>query len=411
MERIVLAYSGGLDTSVAITWLAETLGAEVIAVTLDLGQGSELNPVRDRALAAGATRAHVLDVCEEFARDYLLPALQAGALYEGQYPLAAALARPLMAQKLVELAAMERATAIAHGSTGKGNGQARLDLAVRALNPALRILAPARQWGMTRAQEIAYAHARGIPIDATLQHPYSTDANLWGRSVSCGVLEDPWADPPPDVFRLTRGAGDGPGEPASVELTFEAGVPVALNGVPMRFVELVAALATIAGHHGVGRIDMVEDRLLGIKSREIHEAPAAVVLHAAHRDLQAFVSTRELDRVARAIGTAYADLVYNGLWFTDARQAMDAFVASVQPRVTGDVRVKLFRGACQVAGRRSPHAVYDPGLSTYGDGDRFDHTAAEGFIRIWGLPVAIAARASARAAEAAVSPSSPADGG
>jgi argininosuccinate synthase len=399
MERIVLAYSGGLDTSVAIAWLAETRGMEVIAVTLDLGQGSELNQVRDRALAAGATRAHVLDVCEEFAREYVRPALQAGALYEGQYPLAAALARPLMAQKLVELAAMEGATAIAHGSTGKGNGQARLDLAVRALNPGLRVLAPAREWGMTRAQEIAYAHARDIPVDATLEHPYSTDANLWGRSVSCGALEDPWADPPADVFRLTRCADAGPGGPASVELRFEAGVPVALNGVPMPFVELVATLATIAGHHGVGRIDMVENRLLGIKSREIHEAPAAVVLHAAHRDLQAFVTTRELDRVARAIGAAYADLVYNGLWFTDARRAMDAFVASVQPRVTGDVRVRLFRGACQIVGRRSPNGVYDPGLSTYGDGDRFDHTAAEGFIRIWGLPVETAARGSARVAE------------
>ena len=411
MERIVLAYSGGLDTSVAIPWLAEAYGAEVIAVTLDLGQGRELDQVHDRALAAGAARAHVLDVCEEFARDYVLPALQAGALYEGQYPLAAALARPLMAQKLVELAAMEGATAIAHGSTGKGNGQARLDLAVRALNPALRILAPARHWGMTRAQAIAYAHARGIPVDVTLEYPYSTDANLWGRSASCGVLEDPWADPPADVFRLTRSAGDGPSEPASVELTFAAGAPVALNGVPMPFVELVGTLAALAGHHGVGRIDMVENRLLGIKSREIHEAPAAVVLHAAHRDLQAFVTTRELDRIARGIGSAYADLVYNGLWFTDARLALDAFVASVQPRVSGDVRVRLFRGACQVVGRRSPHGVYEPGLSTYGDGDRFDHSASEGFIRIWGLPVETAARASARVADAAVPPSSPADGG
>ena len=397
MERIVLAYSGGLDTSVAIPWLTETLGAEVIAVTLDLGQGSELNQVRERALAAGAVRAHVLDVCDTFARGFVLPALQAGALYESQYPLAAALARPLMAQTLVDLAAMEGATAIAHGSTGKGNGQARLDLAVRALNPSLRILAPARQWNMTRAQAIAYAAARGIPVAPTLEHPYSTDANLWGRSVSCGVLEDPWAEPPADVFKLTRPVEHGPGDPAYVELTFEAGVPVALNGVPMPLVELLATVATIAGHHGVGRIDMVENRLLGIKSREIHEAPAAVVLHAAHRDLQAFVTTRELDRIARHLGAAYGDLVYNGLWFTDARRAMDAFVAAVQQRVTGDVRVKLFRGDCQVVGRRSPYAVYDPGLSTYGDGDRFDHSAAEGFIRIWGLPFETSARTAAGA--------------
>jgi argininosuccinate synthase len=403
MQRIVLAYSGGLDTSVAIPWLAETLGAEVVAVTLDVGQGSELNQVRERALAAGAVRAHVLDVCDEFARGFVLPALQAGALYEGQYPLAAALARPLMAQKLVELAAMEGATAIAHGSTGKGNGQARLDLAVRALNPSLRILAPARGWGMTRAQEIAYADARGIPVAATVEHPYSTDANLWGRSISCGALEDPWAEPPADVFTLTRRIELGPADPAYVELTFEAGVPVALNGVPMSLVELIGTVATIAGHHGVGRVDMVENRLLGIKSREVHEAPAAIVLHAAHRDLQAFVTTRELDRIARHLGTAYADLVYNGLWFTDARGAMDAFVGAVQQRVTGEVRVKLFRGDCQVVGRRSPHGVYDPGLSTYGDGDRFDHSAADGFIRIWGLPVETFARTAARAARPAPS--------
>jgi argininosuccinate synthase len=410
MNRIVLAYSGGLDTSVAIPWLAETLGVEVVAVTLDLGQGSELKGIRERALSAGAVRVHVLDVCDEFAREYALRALQAGALYEGQYPLAAALARPLMAKKLVEVAAMESAHAIAHGSTGKGNGQARLDLAVRALNPSLRILAPAREWRMTRAQEIAYAESRGIPVAATRDHPYSTDANLWGRSISCGALEDPWAEPPPDVFHITRDLAHAPTDPAYLELTFERGVPVALNGVPMPLGELVAAVGTIAGHHGVGRIDMVENRLLGIKSREIHEAPAAIVLHGAHRDLQSFVTTRELDRIARQVAAAYADLVYNGLWFTDARLAMDAFVAAVQPRVSGDVRVQVFRGSCRVVGRRSPFGVYDPGLSTYGDGDMFDHAASEGFIRIWGLPVETSARTSARAGGEAHAPAaSPAE--
>ena len=356
MERIVLAYSGGLDTSVAIPWLTETLGAEVIAVTLDLGQGSELNQVRERALAAGAVRAHVLDVCDTFARGFVLPALQAGALYEGQYPLAAALARPLMAQTLVDLAAMEGATAIAHGSTGKGNGQARLDLARARARPVAALLAPAREWSMTRAQEIAYAAARGIPVAPTLEHPYSTDANLWGRSVSCGVLEDPWAEPPEDVFTLTRPrrARTGRSRVRRARRSRRA-CRSALNGVPMPLVELIATVATIAGHHGVGRIDMVENRLLGIKSREIHEAPAAVVLHAAHRDLQAFVTTRELDRIARHLGAAYADLVYNGLWFTDARRAMDAFVAAVQQRVTGDVRAQAVPR--RLPGRRPPVAV------------------------------------------------------
>jgi argininosuccinate synthase len=396
----VLAYSGGLDTSVAIPWLAEKYHAEVIAVTMDLGQGRELDDVRERALAVGAVRAHVLDVREEFAREYILPALQAGAMYEDRYPLATALGRPLIARHLVQIAEMEGATAIAHGCTGKGNDQVRLDVSARALNPAIRVIAPAREWGMTRSDEIAYARARHIPVPATLESPYSTDANLWGRSIECGVLEDPWIEPPEDVYLLTRSPAAWPDTAASVEVEFDAGVPVRLNGIPMPLTELIDSLQTIAGLHGVGRIDMVENRLVGIKSREIYEAPAAVVLHAAHRELEKLVTARDLERLTHDVARLYADLVYTGLWFTPTREALDALVARVQERVTGTVRLKLFKGSCVVVGRRSPYALYDHGLATYEAGDRFDHTAAEGFIRIWGLPVVSAAGKTPGRAEA-----------
>ena len=387
MKRIVLAYSGGLDTSVAVPWLAEQYGAEIVAVTMDLGQGKELNDVRERALGVGAVRAHVVDVREEFARDFILPALQAGAIYEERYPLATALGRPLIARKLVEIAAIEGATAIAHGCTGKGNDQVRLDVSARAMQPDIEVIAPAREWGMTRPEEIEYARERGIPVPATVDSPYSTDANLWGRSIECGVLEDPWAEPPDDIYTLTKSPATCPDLPAYVEVAFEAGVPVAVNGVALPLVELIGSLETIAGAHGVGRVDMVENRLVGIKSREIYEAPAAVVLHAAHRELEGFVIARDLERLKRDLGRTYADLVYNGLWFSPTRDAIDAFVAKVQERVTGTVRLKLFKGVCQVVGRTSPFALYDHGLATYDAGDLFDHRAAVGFIKIWGLPI------------------------
>ena len=400
MKRIVLAYSGGLDTSVAIPWLAEQYGAEIVAVTLDLGQGKELTDVRERALAVGAVRAHVVDVREEFARDFILPALQAGAIYEERYPLATALGRPLIARKLVEIAAMEGATAIAHGCTGKGNDQVRLDVSARAMQPDIEVIAPAREWGMTRPEEIEYARERGIPVPATVDSPYSTDANLWGRSIECGVLEDPWAEPPDDIYTLTKSPGACPDLPAYVEIEFEAGVPVAVNGVAMPLVELVGSLETIAGAHGVGRVDMVENRLVGIKSREIYEAPAALVLHAAHRELEGFVIARDLERLKRDLGRTYADLVYNGLWFSPTREAIDAFVAKVQTRVTGTVRLKLFKGVCQVVGRTSPFALYDHGLATYDAGDLFDHRAAVGFIKIWGLPIETMTRKAFRMSNA-----------
>ena len=392
MKRIVLAYSGGLDTSVAIRWLAEKHDAEIVALTLDIGQGQELTDVRERALAVGAVRAHVIDAREEFARDYVLPALQARAMYEERYPLASALGRPLIARHLVAMARMEGAVAVAHGCTGKDNDQVGLDVSVRSLDPALELIAPARVWGMSRPDEIEYARIRDIPVPVTIASPYSVDANLWGRSIECGVLEDPWIEPPEEVYTLTRSPQQSPDEPAYIDIDFDRGIPVRANGVDMPLLELIESLETIAGAHGVGRIDMIENRLMGIKSREVYEAPAAVVLHAAHSELEKFVIARDLERLKQEMGRMYADVVYNGLWFSQTREAIDAFVSAIQPRVTGTVRLKLFKGDCRVVGRRSDFSLYDRELATYGSGDRFDHSAAEGFIKVWGLPTETAAR-------------------
>jgi argininosuccinate synthase len=390
MKKIVLAFSGGLDTSVAIPWLAERYGAEVVTVTLDVGQGRELVDVRERALASGAVRAHVIDARDEFARDYVLPSLQASALYESGYPLATALGRPLIAKRLVEMAHMEGADAIAHGCIGKINDQVRIEVSARGVDPDVRIIAVGREWGMSRAQEIEYARVRHIPVPHL--GPYSTDSNLWGRSIECGVLEDPWTEPPEDIYTLTRPARECPDEPAYLEIEFERGVPLRTNGVEMSFLELVESLETIAGTHGVGRIDMMENRLVGIKSREVYEAPAAVVLHMAHQELEKLVIPRDLERLKHQLARVYADLVYNGVWFSHTREAIDAFVRAIQPRVTGTVRLKLFKGDCRVVGRRSPNALYDRDLASTDTGDLFDHKSAEGFTKIWGLPVENAAR-------------------
>ena len=355
MDRILLAYSGGFDTSLAIPWLAETYGAEIIAVTVDLGQGRELAAIHERALALGAARAHVLDAREEFVREYILPALQAGAVYEDRYLLATALARPLIARRLVEIARMEGARAIAHGCTGAHNDQVRLEASVRALDPSIAIIAAAQSWGMSREQKHEYARSRGIAIPDSQTSPYSIDTNLWGRAIAAGGLEDAWVEPPEDIYTLTRAAQECPDEPAYVELDFQAGVPVRANGVEMPVLELIESLEIIAGAHGVGRVDVVENRLAGIKAREVYEAPAAVVLHTAHKELEKLVIPRDLERVKHDLSRIYADLVYSGAWFSHTRQTIDAFVAAVQPRVTGSVRLKLFKGDCRVVGRRSPY--------------------------------------------------------
>lgn len=354
-ERIVLAYSGGLDTSVAIPWLAETYQAEIVAVTLDLGQGKALDGVRERALAIGATRCHVLDVREEFARDYILPALKANAVYEERYPMSTALGRPLIAKKLVEIAHIERTSAVAHGSAGNENDQIRFDVSARAIDPKIRVIAPARLWKLTHADKIAYLEARGVSVPAP--NAYSVDTNLWGRSIGRGVLDDPWQEPPENVYAMTKSPADGPPQPAYVEIGFEKGVPVAVNGVSMSFTELIESLTTIAGAHGVGRIDMVENRVVGVKLREVYEAPAAVILYMAHKELESFVTATPLNRFTQKVSTEYADIVYNGDWFTPFRAALDAFVDCVQERVTGTIRVKLFKGDCRVVGRQSPFAL------------------------------------------------------
>ena len=362
MQRIILAYSGGLDTTVAIPWLAENYGAEVVAVTLDLGQGKELETVRDRALAAGAARAHVLDVREEFARDFVLPALKADSIDEERQPMGRALAWPLIARKLVEIAALEQAQAIAHGCTDNGHDHGPLNLALRALNPAMIVLAPVRDWGMTRAEAVAYARMRGLSVPSALDSPYRIDTSLWGRSIEHGALDDPWTEPPDGIYTLTKAPSECPDGAAYVELTFERGSPTAINGIAMPLVELVASLSTIAGAHGVGRIDTLENRPTGIRSREVCEAPAAVALHMAHKELQRLVSTKDVDRVSRVVSVEYADLVSRGLWFTPLREALDAYIEKIQDRVTGVIRLKLFKGDCRIVGRKSPFASNDQAL-------------------------------------------------
>ena len=360
MKRIVLAYSGGLDTSVAIPWLADQYRAEIVTVTMDLGQGKELEDARERAIALGAVRAHVLDLREEFARDFILPALQACAVYEDRYPLATALGRPLIAKHLVEIARIEGATAVAHGcGTEKDNDAERIEAGVATLDPSLEILAPLELWNVTRQEKVAFAKARGIPVPVTADSPYSTDVNLWGRSVEAGELNDPWLEPPDDVYVLTRAPKDAPDLPAYVEIEFERGVPTAINGVSLSLVELISTLEAIASAHGVGRIDLLENRLGGTKSREIYEAPAGVLLHAAHSELQKYVTPRDLARLAADVSVKYADLVYNGHWYTPTREAIDALVAKVQERVTGAIRLRLFKGDFRVVGRKSPFALYD----------------------------------------------------
>jgi len=384
---VVLAYSGGLDTSVAIKWLKEKYNLDVIALTIDVGNERDFSTVRDRALKVGAIKALVKNAREPFINNFIFPSLQAGANYEGQYPLATALSRPLIAKLLVDIAVEERASAVAHGCTGKGNDQVRFDVAVAALAPDLKIIAPAREWGMTREETISYAQRHNIPVPITVTSPYSIDENLWGRSIECGVLEDPWLEPPEDAFCWTKSADDAPDKAAYTEIVFDKGIPVAIDGQKMDGISLIQKLNELAGNHGIGRIDMVENRLVGIKSREIYEAPAAVVLLEAHQALEAITLSKSQIRFKQKVAQEYAELIYNGLWFTAQRQDLAAYVKSTQRFVTGTVRLKLFKGNCSVVGRKSPYSLYSYGLATYDKGDQFDQSASAGFIHIWGLPV------------------------
>ncbi len=389
-EKVVLAYSGGLDTSVAIRWLAENYHMDVIALMVDVGSERDLPAIQQKALKVGAVKSLVVDARELFVKHFVFPALKADALYEGQYPLATALARPLIVKLMVDAANEEGAAAVAHGCTGKGNDQVRFDVSTMALAPDLKIIAPAREWGMTREEEIAYAQKHDIPI--SVGSDYSIDVNLWGRSIECGILEDPWAEPPEEVFAWTRAPQDAPDKPSYVEIGFERGIPVSLDGKNLDGVSLIQQLNELAGEHGVGRIDHVENRLVGIKSREVYEAPAATVLLIAHKALEAMTLSREQLRFKEKVALEYADLIYNGLWFTALHQDLAAYVESTQRHVTGMVRVKLCKGKATVVGRKSPKSLYSFGLATYDKGDEFDQSASVGFIHIWGLPVKTQAR-------------------
>ncbi len=394
-KRVVLAYSGGLDTSVAIRWLSDQ-GYDVIAATVDVGEAKDLDAVAAKAMRVGAKDAYVIDAQEEFCQEFLVPAIAANALYQGRYPLATALARPLIARHLCRIAEETMAEAISHGCTGKGNDQVRFDVAIETLRPGTKIIAPAREWGLTREEEIAYAEEHGIPVSATVENPFSVDANLWGRSVEGGVLEDPWNAPPEECYAWTKAPGEA--TPAEMVVSFAGGVPVAISGEELPLPTLIAQAASVAGAAGVGRVDLIEDRLVGIKSREIYEAPAAVALIAAHQEVEFLTLPRELLQHKAALEQTFAQVVYNGQWFTPLRSALGAYLAETQKAVTGEVRLALGNGRAVATGRRSPQAVYDQSLATYSAGDRFDHTAAVGFITIYGMQSQAYAKAQSKAA-------------
>ncbi|MDJ1168287.1 argininosuccinate synthase [Roseofilum sp. BLCC_M154] len=386
-KKVVLAYSGGVDTSVCIPYLMNEWGIEeVITLAADLGQGDELEPIRKKALDSGASVSLVADATETFVKEYGFPAIQANALYENRYPLSTALARPLIAKLLVEAAEEYGADAIAHGCTGKGNDQVRFDVAIGALNPNLKILAPAREWGFSREQTIEYGEKCGIPAPVKKKSPYSIDRNLLGMAIEAGVLEDPYAEPPEEVYLMTKAIADTPDEPEYIEIGFEKGLPVSLNGQAIDPVALITQLNQMTGNHGIGRIDMIENRLVGIKSREIYETPALLVLIQAHRDLESLTLTADVTQYKRGIEQTYSQLVYNGLWFSPLKAALDGFITNTQEQVTGTVRVKLFKGSATIVGRKSDNSLYSLDWATYGEEDVFDHKAAEGFIYIWGLP-------------------------
>jgi len=391
-DKVVLAYSGGVDTSVAIKWVPEHYNMEVITLTVDIGNVPDLDAIKKKAEKLGVKKAYVIDARETFVTDYCWPALQADALYEGEYPLATALGRPLIAKLMAEIALENGAKAVSHGCTGKGNDQVRLDVGINTLAPDLKIIAPAREWKMTREETIAYAQKNNIPIPVTKKNPYSIDENLWGRAVECGILEDPWNEPPEDAFIWTRSPDKTPDKPTYVEIEFEKGIPVALNGEKLGGIALLEKLNKLAGDNGVGRIDHIENRLVGIKSREVYEAPAPLVLLQAHLALEEMTLTKQQLRFKQKVAVEYADLIYNGLWFSAMHQDLAAYVQSTQRFVTGTVRVKLFKGTSMVVGRKSPYSLYSFKLATYDKGDVFDQSHSVGFIQLWGLPTKIQAQ-------------------
>ncbi|WP_331271142.1 argininosuccinate synthase [Bacillus sp. 123MFChir2] len=398
-KKVVLAYSGGLDTSVAIKWLQEKR-YDVIALCLDLGEGKDLEFVKEKALSVGAVKSYMIDVQEEFVNEYALKALQAHTLYEGKYPLVSALSRPLIAKKLVEIAEMEGASAVAHGCTGKGNDQVRFEVSIQALNPHLKVIAPVREWKWSREEEIAYAKENEVPIPINLDSPFSIDQNLWGRSNECGILEDPWVAPPEEAYDMTAALENTPNKPEFVEIGFEAGVPTTLNGVAYPLAELIKTLNVLAGKHGVGRIDHVENRLVGIKSREVYECPAAMTLLTAHKELEDLTLVKEVAHFKPIIEQKLTELIYNGLWFSPLKDALTAFLQETQKNVTGTVRVKLFKGHAIVEGRKSDYSLYDEKLATYTVEDEFNHDAAIGFISLFGLPTKVYSQVNQKKVEA-----------
>ena len=389
MGNVVLAYSGGLDTSTAIKWIEEKYGLDVIAVTIDVGQGEDLEEIKEKALKIGAKKAYVFDKKEEFVNDYVLPALKANAMYEGVYPLISSLSRPLIAKTLVEVAEKENAVAVAHGCTGKGNDQVRFDVSFNILAPHLKVIAPIREWQFSRDELIDYAKEKGVPIPVTKKSPYSIDFNVWGRSIEAGVLEDPYVEPPEDAFVMTVSPEKAPDKPTYVEIEFEKGKPVAVNGEKMSFLAIIEYLNKVGGENGYGRIDHIESRLVGIKSREVYEAPGALSLIEAHKALEFLTLPKDLIFLKQNLSNFYARLVYFGQWFSPMKEAIDGFMEKTQEHVTGTVRVKFYKGNMQVVGRKSPKSIYKKELATYSEGDEFDHKASEGFIKIFGLDLVL----------------------
>ena len=386
MKKVVLAYSGGLDTSCCIKWLKDK-GYDVIAFIADVGQGDDFQKIKKRALGTGASKVYVLDLKKEFVQDYVFPALKAGAIYEGKYLLATALSRPLIAKYQVKIAHKENAKAIAHGCTGKGNDQVRFEVTASLLGPKLENIAPVRIWEFkTREEEIDYAKKKKIPIDVTKKSPYSIDKNLYGISIECGILEDPWTEPPEDIYQMTTSPMKAANKPSYVTIDFKKGIPVKVNGKSLPAASLIAKLNKIGGQHAIGRVDLVENRLVGIKSREIYEAPAGTILHAAHQELESLVLDRETMRYKQLIAQKYAEIIYYGLWETPMKKQLDALIDKTQEKVTGTVRLKLYKGNCIPVGRKSPFSRYKEALATYGPKDVFDHKMAEGFIKLWSMP-------------------------